>query len=396
MKILFLAQRLPPDGLRDGEDLRIYHLAKGLSRNHKLLFVGYENDADQSAESAQFFEEVYLLREPSKQPADPNLIERLIEAFSPSRLYPFDTELIKTVSGIVLGGNVGAIWIPSWRMIPYSSHLHSVPVYIDVMDDGVLEHFRDLRQSASWHESILKLKRLMMIFLFERKYFSAATLCCVVTEGDAKALKRVCPKARVAVVPNGVDSEFFKPGAFSHGDDGSIVFEGNMSFTPNIDAATYFCSSIMPRITAPKPNVKMQIVGRSPSPEVERLASEHVIVTGTVSDIRPYLERSILFVCPMRKGAGIKNKILQAWAMSKPVVATSIAVAGLHADIGRNILVANDPDEFAALAIKLLEDPERRRALGEGGRATVLQHHSWERQVRLLEQTMTEAANVNS
>jgi len=394
MKILFLAQRLPPDRLRDGEDLRIYHLARGLSRNHELLFVGYENDADQSAESAQLFDKIHLLPEPSKQPLRGNLSERLIEAFSPSCLYPFDAQLFKTVSGIVDRGNVEGIWIPSWRMIPYSTSLPSVPVFIDVMDDGVLEHFRDLRQSISWQERILKLKRLIMIFLFERKYFSAATLCCVVTEEDAKALKRVCPKARVAVIPNGVDSEFFRPGTCSHDDDGSIVFEGNMSFTPNIDAATYFCTSIMPRITAVKPHVKMQIVGRSPSPEVERLASDHVIVTGTVSDIRPYLERSALFVCPMRKGAGIKNKILQAWAMAKPVIATSIAVAGLHADVGRNILVANNPDEFADLTLRLLDDPERRRSLGQEGRATVLQHHSWDRQVNLLETRMTEAADV--
>jgi sugar transferase (PEP-CTERM/EpsH1 system associated) len=394
MKILFLAQRLPPDRLRDGEDLRIYHLAKGLSRNHELLFVGYENDADQSAESAKLFEKIHLRPEAPKGASRGKLSERLIDAFSPSRLYPFDAQLFKIVSEIVDGGDVGAIWIPSWRMIPYSSHLHSVPLYIDVMDDGVLEHFRDLRQSGSLQEWILKLKRLMMIFLFERKYFSAATLCCVVTEEDAKALKRVCPKARVAVVPNGVDSEFFKPGVCSHDDDDSIVFEGNMSFTPNIDAATYFCSSILPRITAAKPHVKIQIVGLSPSPEVERLANEHVIVTGTVSDIRPYLEHSALFVCPMRKGACIKNKILQAWAMAKPVIATSIAVAGLHADVGRNILVANNPDEFADLTLRLLEDPERRRSLGREGRATVLQHHSWDRQVNLLERRMTEAADV--
>jgi polysaccharide biosynthesis protein PslH len=113
-----------------------------------------------------------------------------------------------------------------------------------------------------------------------------------------------------------------------------------------------------------------------------------VTVTGYVEDVRPYLDRASVFVCPMRKGAGIKNKILQAWAMGKPVVCTSIALAGLHANPEENVIVADNSDHFAAQVVRLLKDESLRKAVGERAKRTVRDRYSWRQQAELLEATV--------
>jgi glycosyltransferase involved in cell wall biosynthesis len=141
----------------------------------------------------------------------------------------------------------------------------------------------------------------------------------------------------------------------------------------------------LPRIAERVPEVKLTIVGKDPVPEVRRLAGERVIVTGFVDDVRPYIDRASIFVCPMRKGAGIKNKLLQAWAMAKPVVSTSIALGGLYAKPGENILVADTPAEFSEAVIRLLKNSVLRQALGGAGLKIIRGHYTWDRQGRLLE-----------
>jgi glycosyltransferase involved in cell wall biosynthesis len=169
----------------------------------------------------------------------------------------------------------------------------------------------------------------------------------------------------------------------------SLIFEGNMSFLPSVDAMIYFCRDVFPLITAKAPEAKLWIVGRDPTSEVRNLHNERIIVTGTVDDVRPYLARASVFICPMRKGAGIKNKLLQAWAMGKPVVATSVGAGGLPAVHQKNVLIADDTHSFAREIICLLADPELRKTLGRNGRQTVLSKYTWDQQARYLQNWMS-------
>jgi glycosyltransferase involved in cell wall biosynthesis len=151
----------------------------------------------------------------------------------------------------------------------------------------------------------------------------------------------------------------------------------------------YFATSVLPLIKARVPDVRFRIVGKNPAPEVAALASTDVEVTGFVDDVRPYLDRAAVFVCPLRKGAGIKNKILQAWAMGKPVVATSKSTGGLAVREGENILVRDDPREIADAVVELLESPAKRQSMAAAARATAESRYGWARQARALESVMS-------
>jgi glycosyltransferase involved in cell wall biosynthesis len=275
------------------------------------------------------------------------------------------------------------------QMVPYLAGRARPPLFIDVMDDAVLEHLRDLRHSRSPRALLRHLLQLIVSFRFERTYYRGAAALCLVSERDAAFISRLVPGARTVVIHNGVDAEEFRPlGSPRH--HPSVIFEGTMSFPPNVDAVQYFHAEIFPLVKRGVPGTVFYIVGRDPSPEVRALAGPDTIVTGSVEDVRPYYDRASVFACTMRRGAGIKNKILQAWAMCTPVVATSVATGGLCVVPGVNIEVADRPPDIAAAIVRLLGDAEARRRLGQGGRDTVLAHYSWDEKCRELERAFEE------
>jgi sugar transferase (PEP-CTERM/EpsH1 system associated) len=385
MKILLLASRIPYP-LHNGEDLRIFHFAKHLSERHELHLVAYQSE-DSDPAMGYFKNILTLKKRPQKETKSGPA--RILESFSLKGMYPFDSKYHALIQKVLREENIGLIWTPSCHLIPYINRIPNIPVFFDVMDDGVLECFRDLRHSPSLKDAAVNLKRLGMTYLFEKHYFKHIFCCCFVSERDAKIFNWVCPQATNVVIPNGVDGEYFSPQGLGE-DFPSLVFEGNMGFPPSVDAVLYFCNEILPLIVRRVPKVKFYIVGKDPAPEVQALASNRIVVTGFVEDQRPYLDQASIFVCPMRKGAGIKNKILQAWAMAKPVVATTIAVGGLRTTNGENILIEDEPASFARQVEFLLNNPELRGRLGQKGRDTVLQHHTWQQQVKLMEERLAE------
>jgi glycosyltransferase involved in cell wall biosynthesis len=386
MRILLLASRAPYP-VHNGEDLRIFQLARQLAARHEIHLVAYSQGGALPPEIENCFKQVHLLDERTNIDAAERGLRRIFDAFLPGRMFPFDKRVHALIRKLLSEQSFDWIWIPAWKMMPYSHALPGVRVLLDVMDDGVLELLRETRYPKSIKHLIIDLKRLLVTALFERKYFSRAQCCCLVAEPDARVLRRICPAAVTVTIPNGVDSDYFKPLGLPENYP-SLVFEGNMSFGPSIDAICYFHAEVFPRVKQEIPETKLWIVGKDPAAVVGDLKADDVMVTGYVDDVRPYLDRASVFVCPMRKGAGIKNKVLQAWAMAKGVVGTPTAVAGLRARNGENILVAEDPRLFAQEIIRLLKNPTLRSMLGQNGRDTVLRHHTWEQQGKLLEERM--------
>lgn len=385
MRLLLLTSRVPYP-VFNGEDLRIWEFVKQLATRNEIDIIAYEESEPAQQEPKRYFRHVHLLP-PNNVRQETNVLRRLRDAFDPSALFALDRRVASLLHRIIKENSYDWLWIPSWQMMPYSYGVTRPKVLLDVMDDGVLELLREFRCSGTLTQMAVNAKRLFVTYLFERKYFPSACYCCLVTDEDARVLRKVCPRANILVVPNGVDSEHFAPqGALPQ--DPSLIFEGNMSFGPSVDAVVYLCGEILPKIRSQVPGVKLFVVGRNPTEEVRQLERADVIVTGSVDDVRPYLDRASVFVCPMRKGAGIKNKLLQAWAMAKPVVATSIAAAGLNAYQGHNMLIADEPDEFAAHVISLLRSPIERKNFGLRGRESVLRDYTWNRQVRILEEKL--------
>lgn len=183
----------------------------------------------------------------------------------------------------------------------------------------------------------------------------------------------------IEVLPNGVDLDYFHPDPYVQRDPAMIVVTGKMSYHANITMAVFLVREIMPLIWARRPDARVEIVGKNPAPAVRALANHPAVqVTGTVPDIRPYLQRATLVAAPTVYGAGVQNKVLEAMACGTAVVATPQSTAGLNAIDGRDLVTGQAPDELAAAILTLMAEPMRCADLGEAGRCYVEREHSWE------------------
>jgi glycosyltransferase involved in cell wall biosynthesis len=189
----------------------------------------------------------------------------------------------------------------------------------------------------------------------------------------------VIEPAKITVIPTGVDLDFFRPAAEQE-EPNTLVFTGSMDWMPNEDGIFYFVEEMLPRIRKQIPNTSLLVVGRRPSRRLLELArtTESVQVTGTVEDIRSYVQRGAVYIVPLRVGSGTRLKIFEAMAMGKAVVSTSIGAEGLPVRQGRDIIIVDSPDEFASAVVGLLQDRVRRGELGRAARQLVAQQHGWD------------------
>jgi len=213
-----------------------------------------------------------------------------------------------------------------------------------------------------------------------------------VTKSDATRLRTDYGIPNVTVVPNGVDTDYFTPTGEA-AEPGLVVFTGAMDYAPNDDAARYFLKAIWPLIRQRVPAAHFSVVGRRPSPSLCALAkrADHVEVTGAVPDVRPYLARASVVVVPLRMGGGSRLKILEAMAMGRPVVATTVGAEGLDLEPSRHILVADDPTALTEKTAFLLKNQGFGASLGQEGRTAVASRYSWVECSALLGQTWRQA-----
>jgi hypothetical protein len=260
--------------------------------------------------------------------------------------------------------------------------------FVDVDSDKWRQYADHSRPPLSW----LYRTEARRLQASEAEIASWASLCLLATPVEEALLRSFAPWARTAVMPNGIDSEYYAPSGIDPSRP-AVIFTGAMDYLPNSDAVRHFCADILPLVRREIPETAFYIVGLNPSPDVVRLGEiPGVTVTGAVPDVRPYYARAGVCVAPMRIGRGIQNKVLQGMAMSLPVVASSLAGRGIQAEAGRDLEIADDPVVFAAHVVRLLRSPAERRRLGERGRACVETHYVWERNVEKLEPLLAAAA----
>jgi glycosyltransferase involved in cell wall biosynthesis len=194
-------------------------------------------------------------------------------------------------------------------------------------------------------------------------------------------------------VATGVDTSYFTPRPADAGDLRHLVFTGSMDWIPNEDAMKHFCHDVLPLIRAEEPGVTLSIVGRAPTPAVQRLADiTGVEVTGRVDDVRDYVGRAGVYVVPIRIGGGTRLKIFEAMAMARAVVSTTVGAEGLPVTDGRDVLIADRPDDFAAAVVSLIRDPARRVQLERAARDLVVARYDWSAVAGQLEEALISAA----
>jgi glycosyltransferase involved in cell wall biosynthesis len=194
-----------------------------------------------------------------------------------------------------------------------------------------------------------------------------------------------------AVVPNGVDLDYFSP-SLEAVDRDSLVFSGRMGYRPNTDAAVFFAREVLPLILRKRPRTVLTVVGAEPPREVRKLAGANVVVTGAVSDVRPYCRRAAVLLAPIRFGGGTRLKVLEAMAMAKPLVSTAVGCEGINAGSGEHLLVADSPIDMAAAVLRLLEDRDLATAIARRGLALVKSSYGWPLLAGQLEAVLLEVS----
>jgi glycosyltransferase involved in cell wall biosynthesis len=292
------------------------------------------------------------------------------------------------VQDLVRREGIELVYVDGLRMTQYVEATPETPAVADVHDSGTLL----LRRMARLEKRVLRRVLLHLEAMSEARWEQTLgrLFSLVITNStvDEEVIKKLSPSARTLTIGNGVDSEFFTPtGGGSN--PARLIFTGVMNYGPNEDAAVHFGEAILPLVRRLYPEAEFWVVGEQPTPRVRALAGQPgVHVTGGVADVRPYLESAGVFVCPLRYGSGVKNKVLAALCMGKPVVATRLSLEGLDLRENRDLLVADGPADFAKKVVELAKDPARAGLLAQSGQEFVRQRYSWSARAARLDDAL--------
>lgn len=378
-RILYLVHRMPypPD---KGDKVRSYHLLRHLAARHEVLlgtFVDDPQDAPHVATVGQWCAEVKAVR---LHPARARIasLAGLARGEPLTLAYYRDAALSDWVRS---RRDVDAVVVFSSSMAQYAEDFPG-PVLVDFVDVDSAK-WTDYAKAHRWPMSWLYRREGAQLLAYERRVAARVRRSFFVTEKEAGLFTGLAPECapRVQAVGNGVDTGFFapEPARASPFDAGEIplVFTGAMDYWPNADAVIWFVQQMLPALRRRFPALRLSIVGRNPTPAVQALAGDAVRVTGTVPDVRPWLQHAAVVVAPLRLARGIQNKVLEAMAMARPVVAAATCTEAIDATPGLHLAAATEPGQYVDAVAALLADPARARAMGEAARRCVEQRYGW-------------------
>jgi glycosyltransferase involved in cell wall biosynthesis len=391
----------------DGVTVRHYNLFRNFPNGFRfdlLTFGDSEFQRDQTGLAMQLgssFEKVTIV--PSYTLKKIQFIKgfgRVKNLFFPHRLsmrgYYYSEEMANIVNKTIASSEYDLVFFCDITMYLYLERNFEKSCFIvDAVDSPSVLFESYLRESKAFKDRIVGYGNYVWAKRYEKLFYSKIRNIIFVSPIDRDRVKTSCPKSNVWIVPNGVDTEYFKARCLEPPTNESLLFTGVMNYRPNYESAIYFISEIFPLVLRYKPDITLTVVGKDPPLQLQALAGHfpNVKLTGFVDDIRGCFDRSTIYISPLTSGAGMKNKILEAWAMSKPVVATSISCAGLDARDGENILIANDPKTFSEMIRKLLTDRNLKVKLATNGRETAEKCYSWKNRADVLEKIFVEVIN---
>ncbi len=288
-------------------------------------------------------------------------------------------------------------------MGPYaqSKGLSDVPLILDLVDVDS-QKFLDYAGGASWPKSWLYRLEGLRLRRLEVSLGQHAEAVTLVSEAEAELYRSFAGDARVVAAGNGVDLDYFSPQGSLSGSkedadeeiEGRCAFVGAMDYRANIDGVSWFCESVWPRVRREQPQATFVIVGRDPAPAVVKLGElPGVEVTGSVPDVRPHVRRASVVVAPLRVARGIQNKVLEALALGKAVLASPQALEGIALTPGEHALQVDSADDWAESLVGLFADPGRRRQLGLAGRQFVEAEHTWEARLKPFGELLEEVTS---
>jgi polysaccharide biosynthesis protein PslH len=369
-----------------GGRIRTYQMLRQLRREHRITYLALDDGAGgaQAVERAsEYCHDLVVVPFATRAKRTTGFYWELLQNLASPLPYAVakyrSPALTRELRRLVAGGDVDVIVcdflfpslnVPSSLGPPTVLFQHNVEAAIWERHAQVASHpVKRLYMREQWRR----------MRAFEGRECRRFDKVVAVSQEDCGVLERAYGLRAVEEVPTGVDTDFFRPGNTVTRSSNEIVFTGSMDWLPNEDAVAWFADAILPRIRAEVPDARLTIVGRTPSQPVLDLARAHrdITVTGSVPDVRPYMERAAAFVIPMRVAGGTRLKVYEAMGMEIPIVSTTIGIEGLPVRHDVELLVADEPEAFAAAVVRLLREPPLGTRLATNAARRVRAEFGW-------------------
>lgn len=399
-KLLYLVHRLPYPPNK-GDKVRSYHLLRHLAARHEVYLGTFVDDPDDLQHLPVVRSLCADLCAVTLEPRSAKLrsLVGLLTGEALTLRYYRSAALQDWVTGVLATQQIDAAVVFSSSMAPYVLAMPGLPMLADLVDVDSAK-WTEYASRHRWPMSWLYQREGERLLAYERSVVAQAQRSFLVTDKEVALFGRLAPESQgqVLALGNGVDADFFQPDAqrpspFAVGEQ-ALVFTGAMDYWPNVDAVCWFVDQVLPLLHRRWPGLRLHIVGRSPTAAVQALAGAAVHVTGTVPDVRPYLQHAAVVVAPLRLARGVQNKVLEAMAMARPVVAATHCVEAIDARPGTDILAATDAADHATRIGELLADPRHADAIGKAGRACVLARYSWPARLAGIDTELSRAMPV--
>ncbi|MFO7979156.1 MAG: glycosyltransferase [Bacteroidales bacterium] len=385
-KIFVLLSRVPWP-LEKGDKLRAFYQLRELSENHDIILCALNQGTvhpDAHAALKPFVRHLYFI--PLKKYGIINRLTFNWFGTLPFQVaYFFDDKIRQKIQGLLKEHQPDHIYCQLIRMAHYLKDVKTDKTidYQDVFSKGLKRRM----EIAPWYLKPVLNIEYQRVMKYEARVFDFFDKKTIISLPDREAIGHP-RKEEIVIIPNGVDTTFFQPLNTEKTFD--LIFSGNMGYPPNINAARYLVKQIMPLVWQHDPGISLVLAGTNPSPAVKALAGERVRITGWVNDMRHYYGRARIFVAPMQIGTGLQNKVLEAMAMKLPCITSPLANQALGAQEGKDILIGNNPENYAKQIVTLLNDPEKYNTLATNGYQFIQRHFNWKKICQKLESVIVQ------
>lgn len=402
MRILVVDEEIPAP-LNTGKRIRTFNLLRHLAKHHDITFIcrNHEGvtDNDPVPLEKAGIRTVHIdhpIRKKNGAGFYLALMMNLFSSYPYSVSSHFSKMLVQEIQALrdqLPFDLIHCEWTPyTINLLPF---LQTIPAVVDAHNVEALIWQRNYEVERNLFKKSYIFLQWKKMVAFERKAFSLYSRIVTVSEPDKEIIAGLVPQQSIDVVDNGVDIDYFHPDG-SDVRPYSIVFTGSLDWRPNVNGLLYFLDEILPLVQENFPAVHCTLVGRKPMQVLIDKVNDrkNVTLTGTVDDVRPYMNEGAAYIVPLLIGGGSRLKILEAMSMEKAIVSTSIGAEGLHVVDNKDILLADTPENFAAAIGRLFQDRDIRGKLGKAGRKLVEEKYQWKVLARKLEESWEKAVHL--
>ena len=389
MKIFVLLPRIPYP-LEKGDKLRAFNQIKQLAKHNEIVLCALNDNSQVSEQDAFRALQPYCQSINFIKISKPQIVFGLVRAFFkglPMQCgYFYNRKAAKKINALIEKHKPDMLFGQLLRVAEYirKKDIPKTIDYQDVFSYG-MKRRADIASPITRPIFSMEYKRLKR---YEAAIFDDFDVKTIISEPDRELIPHP-KKNEILIIPNGVDHEFFAPQEREKKYD--IVFTGNMSYAPNVNAVEYLANEILPIVWKQIPNAKMYVAGATPDPKVKKAACDSIVISGWLDDIRDAYAQSRIFIAPMRIGTGLQNKLLEAMSMGLPAITTPLANGSLGAENGKEILVGSNAEELAQHIITLLTDKGKAKQIAQAGFDFTNRVYDWGKATQIMEEAMKKA-----